>query len=151
MEAILSWTLLIAPWFLLIPLQSKRMKRFLSVGFIIVLFSTVIFQIAANYNWWTVTNEIPFLNNIPSFTYGLLPVTTILFFYFTYPNISLFFGVNIVFDAFQAFVISPFVFEKIGLYELNKLTNLGLFILIISLVPVIYFYQKWYERNIDWE
>lgn len=151
MEAIHSWTLLISPWFLLIPLDSKRMKRFLSVAFFTVIFNTIHFQIAANYNRWTVTNEIPFLNNIPSFTYGLLPVTTILFFYFTYPNIWLFFGVYIVFDAFQAFVISPFVFEKIGLYELNILTNLGLFILIISLVPVIYFYQKWYERNLDWE
>lgn len=151
MEAILSWTLLIAPWFLLIPLDSKRMKRFLSVAFFTVMFNTIHFQMAANYNWWTVTNEIPFLNNIASFTYGLLPVTTILIFYFTYPTIWLFFGVNIVLDAFQAFVISPFLFEKIDLYELDKMTNLGLFLLIISVVPVIYFYQKWYEQNLEWD
>ena len=97
------------------------------------------------WNWWTVKENVFFLTNISSFTYGLLPVTTILVFYFCYSNILLFFGVNIILDAIQAFIISPFVFEKFGLYTLNNMNNFGLYIAIISHLPIIYLYQKWYD------
>ncbi|MDQ0252706.1 hypothetical protein J2S74_000078 [Evansella vedderi] len=149
MEQILPWVLIVAPWFLLLPLDSIRVRRFMSVAFLIVVITTITHQLAEIYNWWTVTSDFPFLTNVSTFAYGLLPVVTILMFYFTYPNIWLFFGVNIVFDAFQAFVISPFVFERFGLYRMEEMSNFGLFILIIILVPVIYFYQRWYDKKLN--
>ncbi|RSL34858.1 hypothetical protein D7Z54_03200 [Salibacterium salarium] len=147
-EIILSWASLIGPWFLLIFLDSTKIRRFLSVAFFVLMLNTIHFQMAEVYNWWTVTNNVFFLTNISSFTYGYLPVTTILIFYFTFPNPWLFFGLNIILDAFQAFVISPLVFEKFALYELDNMTNFELFLLIISLIPIIYIYQKWYEKRI---
>ena len=97
------------------------------------------------WNWWSVKENVFFLSDISSFTYGLLPVTTLLIFYFFYSNVWLFFGVNIIIDAIQAFIISPFVFEKFELYELNTMSNFGLFLAIISHLPIIYIYQRWYD------
>ncbi|MED4226567.1 hypothetical protein [Neobacillus cucumis] len=141
----LSWIVMIVPWFLLVLLNSIRVRNFLSVAFFTVLLNTIYFQMAEVWNWWTVTKNLFFLSNVSSFTYGLLPVTTILVFYFFYPNGWLFFGANIILDAVQAFIISPFIFEKVGLYELNNMSNLGLYFAIISHLPIIYLYQRWYD------
>jgi len=147
MGQLLLWFLLVAPWFLLIPLDSKRVKNYLSVVFFTIFLSTIYWQMAEVWNWWDVTNNVFFLKNISSFTYGFLPVTTILVFYFTYQNVWLFFGTNIIIDAFQAFIVSPFIFEKFGLYKMNSMSNFGLFLLLLSLVPIIFLYQKWYETK----
>ncbi|HBP64162.1 MAG TPA: hypothetical protein DD730_07800 [Desulfosporosinus sp.] len=146
MAQLLSWILLIAPWFLLIPLDSKRVRHFLSVAFFTVFLSTIHWQMAEVWGWWTVLNNVFFLTNISSFTYGFLPVVTILVFYFTYPNVWLFFGANIIIDAFQVFIISPFFFERFGLYKMNSMSNFWFFLLILSLVPIIYIYQRWYDK-----
>ena len=147
MAQLLLWFLLIAPWLLLIPLDSKRVKHFLSVVFFTIFLSTIYWQMADVWNWWKVTNNVFFLKNISSFAYGFLPVTTILVFYFTYQNVWLFFGTNIIMDAFQAFIVSPFVFERFGLYKMNSMSNFGLFLVLISHVPIIFLYQKWYEKE----
>ncbi|ULT55242.1 hypothetical protein L1999_19285 [Neobacillus drentensis] len=145
MGQILSWIVMILPWFLLVTLNSIRVRNFLSVAFFTVLLNTIYFQMAEIWNWWIVKTNVFFLTNVSSFTYGLLPVTTILVFYLFYPNLWLFFGANMILDAIQAFIISPFIFEKVGLYELNTMNNFGLFLAIISHLPIIYVYQRWYD------
>ena len=147
MRQLLLWLLLIAPWFLLIPLDSKRVRHFLSVAFFTIFLTTIYWQMAEVWNWWTVTTNLFFLKNISSFTYGFLPVTTILVFYFTYQNTWLFFGTNLIMDAFQAFIISPFVFQRFKLYKMNSMNDFGLFLLLLSFVPIIFLYQKWYDTE----
>jgi hypothetical protein len=147
MAQILLWILFSTPWLLLIFLDKKRMKRFLSVTFFTVFLTSIYWQIAKVYNWWTIKENLFFLTDISAFNYGLLPVTTIVVFYFTYPNLLLFLGANVVMDAFQAFIISPFIFEKVGLYEMNTMSHFGLFLLILSLVPIIYVYQRCYDKE----
>jgi hypothetical protein len=73
-------------------------------------------------------------------------LVTILVFYFTYEKAWLFFGTNLLMDAFQAFIVSPYLFEKVGLYKMGTMNNFGLFLLLTSLVPIIYFYQKLYDK-----
>lgn len=147
MAQVILWFTFIVPWFVLFFLDIKRVKRFLSVAFFTIFLTSIFWQIAEKWNWWTVTNNLFFLTNISAFNYGLLPVATILVFYFTYPKIWLLFGTNIVFEAIQAFIISPFIFERFGLYKMVNMSNFGLFLLQFSFVPVIYFYQKWYEKE----
>ncbi len=147
MTQVALWATFIVPWFLLIPLDMKRVKQFLSVAFLTLVLTSIYWQTAEVMNWWTITNNLFFLSNISAFNYGFLPVVTIYLFYFTYPKTLLFFIVNIILDAFQAFVVSPFIFEKLGFYKMNTLSNFGLFIMIVSLVPIIYLYQRWYEKK----
>jgi hypothetical protein len=147
MASFLSLALFIAPWFLLIPLELKRVKRFLSVTFFNVILISINWKLAQIYNWWTIKTNLPFLTNTPSFGYGLLPVATMLVFYFTYPRPWLFFGTNLVIDAIQAFIISPFIFQRFGLYKMNTLSSFGLFLLEFGLVIPLYLYQKWYDKG----
>lgn len=147
MGQILSWLLLIGPWFLLIPLDSKRIRHFSSAVFFTIFVDTIYWQMADVWNWWTITSNVFFLKNISSFAYGFLPVVTLYVFYFTYHKAWLFFLTNVAIDAFQTFVVSPFVFEKFGLYKMNTMSDFGLFLLLISIVPIIYLYQRWYEAR----
>ncbi|MNW04346.1 hypothetical protein D3C71_2004250 [compost metagenome] len=59
----------------------------------------------------------------------------------------MFFLVNLVLDAVQAYVIGPYVYEKYGLYKMLNLNDTGLYLLLLSIVPVIYLYQLWYEKG----
>lgn len=147
MGQFLLWVSFIGPWFLLIPLDTKRVKRFLSVAFFTVFLTSINWQIAEILDWWTVKENLFFLTNILSVNYGLLPASTILIFYFTYPKAWLFFGTNILLEAFQAFIVGPFVYEKLGIYSMDTLTNFGAFLSQLVFVPIIYFYQKWYDRG----
>lgn len=136
-----------SPWFLLLPLDSQRVKRFMPVGLFVAVLYTVIFQIAEVWNWWDVheENNIFFLTNISSFVYGFLIVITIYMFYFTYPNFWLFLIANWIIDFIQALIISPFIFQKVGLYTMNNMSNFGLFVMIAITVPVVYLYQRWQD------
>ncbi|MFB7302817.1 hypothetical protein [Heyndrickxia sporothermodurans] len=148
MGQIVSWILFLAPWFLLLPLDTKRVKRFMPVSLFMAVLYTILFQMAEVWNWWDVheTSNVFFLTNISSFVYGFLIVTTIYMFYFTYPNFWLFLIVNWVIDLIQALIISPFIFQKVGLYTMNSMSNFGLFIMIAITVPIIYLYQRWQEN-----
>jgi hypothetical protein len=147
MTQIILWATFICPWAVLFFLDAKRMKRYLSVAFFIITLTSIFWQVGQIYDWWRIIENLPFLTNISAFNYGLLPVTTVLVFYYTFRKPLLFFGSNLVIDAIQAFLISPFLFEKFRLYEMVNMSNFGLFLLIIAYVPVIYFYQIWYERH----
>lgn len=100
--------------FLLLPLDSKRVKRFMPVSLFMAVLYTILFQMAEVWNWWDVheTSNIFFLTNISSFVYGFLIVTTVYMFYFTYPNFWIFLIVNWVIDLIQALIISPLSFRK---------------------------------------
>ncbi|WP_041720734.1 hypothetical protein [Alkaliphilus metalliredigens] len=146
MTQLLLWITLIAPWFVLFFLDLKRVKHFLSVAFFTIVLTSIFWQVAEIWNWWEITNNLFFLTNISAFNYGLLPVITILVFYYTYQNKWLFFGTNIIIDAIQAFIISPFIFEKFGLYQMVNMGNFGLYLLLLGFVPIIYLYQRWYDK-----
>ncbi|EGD47282.1 hypothetical protein Cpap_1864 [Ruminiclostridium papyrosolvens DSM 2782] len=58
MAQILSWLLLIAPWFLLIFIDKRKFSKFLSVAFFTALLDTILFQMAHIWNWWTITVNV---------------------------------------------------------------------------------------------
>lgn len=149
MTQIALWILFLGPWFIIPFLDSSRMRRFLSVAFFTILLTSIFWQTAQVYNWWIIDENLPFLTNTSAFNYGMLPVITILVFYFTSHNTFLFFAVNIIIDAIQAFFISPYIFQKLGFYHMVNMSNLGLFILLLCFVPPIYVFQVWYDKETE--
>ena len=147
MTQVALWFLLIGPWFGLLFLDSKRIRHFISVAFFTIILTSIFWQVAQVFDWWRIDENLPFLTNTSAFNYGLLPVITVFVFYFTFPNTLLFFGVNIVIDAIQAFIISPYIFERLKFYHMAAMSNLGLFVLLLSFVPFIYIYQIWYDKR----
>ncbi|MED4071760.1 hypothetical protein [Priestia endophytica] len=149
MAQAVSWIFFLLPWVLLYPLDSQRVKRFAPVGLFSALVITIIFQIAEKWNWWIINNNLFFLTSISSFVYGFLIVATILVFYFSYPNFLFYMIANLIIDAIQAFIISPFLFIKVGLYNLHKINAFELFLLMTLVSLIIYGYQKWQDTVFD--
>ncbi len=151
MGQIVSWVIFLAPWLLLLPLDSQRVKRFMPVCLFMAVLYTILFQMAEVWNWWEVheTNNIFFLTSISSFVYGFLIVVTLYMFYFTYPNLWLFLISNWIIDLIQALIISPFIFQRVGLYSMKNMSNFGLFVMIAVTVPIVYLYQRWQEGTFE--
>ncbi|MNI92513.1 hypothetical protein D3C73_1503200 [compost metagenome] len=51
---------------------------------------------------------------------------------------------NVIIDAIQSFVLSPYLFEG-WLYRLNRLNDFQVFLIMVGLSLIIYVYQKWQE------
>lgn len=151
MSTWLSWLLFLPPWLLLALLEPKRKRRFMSGALLAVLLSTVIFQMAVHMDWWRVTGNVFYFTQISAFVYGFLPVAALVVLYWTYPNPWLYFGVNLVIDAMQAYVISPYIFEKAGLYEMRAMSHTGLYVLQITVSIILYAYQMWIEYALTYE
>ncbi|RAU97127.1 hypothetical protein DQG13_19365 [Paenibacillus sp. YN15] len=57
------------------------------------------------------------------------------------------FGFNLVIDALQAYVISVYIFEKAGFYQLTGMNHTGLFALQTIFSIILYAFQMWLERG----
>jgi hypothetical protein len=147
MSTWLAWLLFLPPWLLLVFLEPERKRRFIPVALLACLFSTVTFQMAVKLDWWSVTSNIFYFTQISAFVYGFLPVAALISFYWTYPNLWLYFGLNLSIDAIQAYVISRHVFEKAGFYQLTGMSRGGLFMLETVISVLLYLFQVWLERG----
>jgi hypothetical protein len=141
---ILLWSLLVLPWFALIPLNEHDVKRFFPAGLFGALVLTIIFQIAENFKWWEIKENIFILSNTTSFVYGLFLVGTIIILYFTYHHFLLYMVTNFIVDAILSFGISKW-YEHLNIYELDKINPFGVYLLTIVVAVMIYGYQKWQE------
>lgn len=111
MSQILWWSLLILPWILLLFFDKQKVKRFFPVLLLSIVLNSVVYQLAQKLNWFTVTKNLPFLTNISPSVYGMFAVGTLLIFYFTYGNFLLYFIINLLFDIFQSYIVTPFYGE----------------------------------------
>lgn len=147
MSTWLAWLLFLPPWLLLLFLEPERKRRFVPPALLACLCSTIAFQMAVHLGWWSVTTNIFYFTQISAFVYGFLPVGALISFYWTYPNPWLFFGFNLLIDALQAYVISPYIFEKADFYQMTGMSHTGLFILQTSISVILYTFQVWLERG----
>ena len=139
--------MLILPWLSLIFINKHSLKRFMPVAILAALLITVILEMGYVYNWWTILEKIApweHFTTIP-LTYGAFLVGTIWIFHFTYDkSFWVYILTNAVIDALYAFGILN-VFIYFGVYRLERMGNLGIFMLIFPLAFIIYAYQKWQE------
>lgn len=147
MSTWLAWLLFLPPWLLLVFLEPERKRRFIPVALLTCLCATISFQMAVHLGWWSVTTNIFYFTQISAFAYGFLPVGALISFYWTYPNPWLFFGFNLLIDALQAYVISPYIFEKAEFYQMTGMNHTGLFILQTCISVTLYAFQMWLERG----
>ena len=54
------WISMIAPWFLLLFLDPKRVRHFLSVAFFTIVLASIWWQVGEIKMWWKIENHLPF-------------------------------------------------------------------------------------------
>lgn len=146
METFFS-VLLLFPWLAVGFLDKHKLRQFISVALFSSLINIVAYQFGDYMDWWTTYPSFPLLGNIPTFVLGFSPVVSLFVFYFVYPNLWLFLCTNLALDALQAYIVGPLLFEKLGFYDMTGANNTGLYLVLISLVPLVYIYQLWYDKG----
>lgn len=144
MKQLLWWGLLILPWFLLLFFDKNRIKRFFPVLLLSIVLNSILYQLAEKLNWFFVKENLPFLTDITPTVYGMFAVGTLLIFYFTYGKFWLYFIVNLLFDIFQSYVVTPF-YGKLGLFERQEMNGFESLLIMTLMALIFYLYQKWQD------
>ncbi|GKU82701.1 hypothetical protein [Niallia sp. NCCP-28] len=144
MKQLLWWGLLILPWFLLLFFDKNRIKRFFPVLLLSIVLNSILYQLAEKLNWFFVKENLPFLTDITPTVYGMFAVGTLLIFYFNYGKFWLYFIVNLLFDIFQSYVVTPF-YGKLGLFERQEMNGFESLLIMTLMALIFYLYQKWQD------
>lgn len=144
MSQLLWWSLFILPWFLLLFFDKQRIKRFFPVLLLSIVLNSVVYQLAQKLNWFTVSENLPFLTNISPSVYGMFAVGTLLIFYFTNGRFWLYFVINLLFDSLQSFVVTPF-YGKLHLFERQDMNGFESVLIMTLMSLIMYMYQKWQD------
>lgn len=138
---------LIVPWFTLFFTGPEERKRYMPVTIFTSLLMTIIFQIAYTYEWWILHEQIvPWGYMIDvSFVYGIFAIGTFWIFRFTSHNFLLFIIVNIIMDAFMAFIALPFL-NVLGIATYENISPWQYFLVIFAVSFIIYMYHKWQQK-----
>nr|WP_040513517.1 hypothetical protein [Gracilibacillus halophilus] len=147
MNQMLLWSSFILPWLLLIPLQRKQMKRFLPAALFGALLLTIVFQVAEQFRWWEIQENIIILTSVTPFVYGIFLVGTIIILYFTYFNFWVYIITNLIIDAFLSFGVNA-LYEYLGIYRLIHIDSFGIYALTILIAVLIYSFQRSMDKVI---
>ncbi len=148
MDRLLLWAMLIIPWLSLFFIKKYSLKRFMPVAILASLLVTMVFEMGYVFNWWVIHKKLVPWGEITSLplTYGVFLVGTIWIFHFSYDkSIWRYFLTNAFFDGLYAFVLlKALIF--IGIYDLEKMGHLGIFIMMMIISVIIYIYQGWQDK-----
>ena len=150
MAEIILWLMLILPWLSLCFINKHSLRRFMPVAILASLLVTMVFEMAFTFNWWTVKEAILPWGHITSIplTYGVFFAGTIWIYHFTFnKSFWVYILSNVIVDAIYAFV-GLNVLIHFGIYELEDMGTLGIFILMFVISVIIYIYQKWQDKII---
>jgi len=77
---------------------------------------------------------------------------TIWIFHFTFDRSFLVYIItNVIIDVFYAFVLLNVLIHFFNIYKLEKMSEFGIFMLMIIIATIIYLYQRWLENIIKKE
>ncbi|MBP1914483.1 hypothetical protein [Lederbergia galactosidilytica] len=147
MVHIIMLATLILPWFTLFFSNPEERKRYMPVTIFTSLLMTIIFQIAYTYEWWILHKQIvPWGYMIDvSFAYGIFAVGTFWIFKFTSQKFPLYAALNLITDAFMAFIVLPLL-NVLGIATYKNILPWQYFLVIFVLSFIIYIYHKWQQR-----
>ena len=147
MAKIILWLMLVLPWISLFFMNRHSLKRFMPVALLSSVLITVVLEMGYVYNWWTIVGKItPWeeFTSIPLMN-GAFLVGTIWIFHFTYDkSFWVYILTNAIIDALYAFFILN-VLIYFDVYRLERMDNLGIFMLIFPLAFILFAYQKWQD------
>ena len=146
---LILWCCLIVPWFSLFFMEREAVKRYIPVAVFTALLLSILSQHAYVANWWTLKASIFPWDRITNsaLAYGLFFVATMWIFKLTYGRMWLYLLTNLCIDALQAFVFNDWMIRA-GLYELNRLREWHLLLIMLSVAVVIYVFQVWLDSPV---
>ena len=142
---LIMWSMFFVPWFTLFFMKKEDIKRYMPVGLLAIVTTTIIHDVGLTLGFWVVLeNAFPFNQMLPYF-YGNLPVLSMWIFKFTYGRFWLYVITNVVFDIGFAFGLLGYFFPSRGIYELVGISSFGVLGINIVHMLILYGYQIWQD------
>jgi len=142
---VVSWSMFIVPWLTLFFMNKEDIKRYMPVGLMAIVTTTIIHDIGITLGFWVVLESaFPLYEMLPYF-YGNIPVLAMWVIKFTYGRFWLYVLTNTVLDIGFAFFILGKFFPTRGIYELVGISSLGVLSINYIHMVVLYSYQMWQE------
>ncbi|WP_094602641.1 hypothetical protein SPSIL_013870 [Sporomusa silvacetica DSM 10669] len=140
------WGTLIIPWLTLFFLPREDIKRFMPAGLLTLVMTIIASEVGVANGWWYFRETTYPLAILPSFYYGLYPITPMWVLKYTYGRFWLFFLVEIFNNAVYIFIIFPW-FASRGILDFPAKLLGFIFTVIMSFA--IYSFQMWQEGVFD--
>lgn len=142
---LIQWFLFIAPWFTLIFMKVKEIKRYIAAGFLSIVLTTIVHDVGITFGFWVVRETTyPFYEMMPYF-YGTMPVLTMWVLKFTFNHFWRYMAVNTILDLGFAFIILDYFYPTTGIYGLVGITPIPTAAIAILLAVIIYPFQMWQD------
>lgn len=142
---LILWSMFFIPWLTLFFMKKEDIKRYMPVGLLAIVTTTIIHDVGLTLGFWVVLeNAFPFHQMLPYF-YGNLPVLSMWIFKFTYGRFWLYVITNVVFDIVFAFGLLAYFFPARGIYELVRISSFGVLGINIVHMLILYGYQLWQD------
>jgi hypothetical protein len=139
-----QWALFILPWFLLVFLDKRKVRRFMPVTLLAIVLVVFFTQLGSNMGWFFATPTIVAFTDISARTYGFFAVGTLFIFYFTFGRFWIYVLTNLILDSFQTIIVRPF-FIKLGLEKAGSWNNWQILALMTFIAILLYLYQIWQD------
>ena len=142
---LILWGVFVLPWFTLLLMKNKDIKRYMPVGLFAIFSSAIILEIGETLQWW-VYNETAYpLQNI-SYLYGAIPVATMWIMKFLYGRFWMYVVCDFLLNLFYTFVFEEYF---LGSRDIIKFVNMTPFVDVLATTAlgiVIYGFHAWQEE-----
>ncbi|WP_425059162.1 hypothetical protein SCACP_38290 [Sporomusa carbonis] len=139
---IIMWSMFLIPWLTLIFMKKEDIKRYMPVGLLAIVTTTIIYDVGTTLGFWTLRESFFPFNYMEPYFYGTIPVLTMWVFKFTEGRFWTYMLTNIILDIGFNFFLLNYFFPSRGIMDFNIPP---LFSLPITLThaAVLYGYQIW--------
>lgn len=144
-----SWSSFIIPWLTLFLMKREEIRRYMPVGLLASLLTTIIHDAGITFGFWEVLAPAPPMYEMLPYFYGLIPVLTMWIFKFTNGRVWRYIIVNIILDVGFAFTFLGYILPSLGIYRLVGVTRFQVVLINLVHFSLLYVYQKWHEGEFN--
>lgn len=139
---LILWSMFIVPWLSLLLMKKEDVKRFMPLGLFTLSLGIVVTEIGVTTGLWVLQETTFPLAVIPTYIYGIFPVTAMWIFKFTYGRFWIFLITELVLNISYVTILLPWIASRgiITFYApfVSYLVAMGQGML-------LYIYQMWQE------
>ncbi len=143
---IFNFILIVIPWLSVLFLDKPTIKRYSVSSVLIAIYETISHIYGKKKKYWKFYDKRrSFIRDEFPFDIGPYVPISMWILKYTYGNFKKFVLVNVIFNAFFAFIFIP-VLEKLKILRLNRLNHLQFFIYIHYKAYLLYGVQYLYDK-----
>lgn len=139
------WAMIILPWFTLLFMPKKDIKRFMPVGIFTALTSVLIGDIGVTLGIWVHQQTAYPLHSVMPFNIGLSLALTMWVFKYTYGRFWKYFTVNLLLDIGFNFIFFGYLLPSRNIMHVGNASPSQLLAITLAHAVFIYGYQMWQE------